>query len=116
MYIADALKDKVTLGTDMQNVLKEKAVYEELISKADEKTNVYPQNFMKYSTEDTNILAMNQANINNITDQKWASWLTTKADIEKEWAAYVSSVNSSGLEQNLQIRQKAYEEYLANLK
>ncbi|MFD1909311.1 hypothetical protein ACFSQ7_43230 [Paenibacillus rhizoplanae] len=37
MYIADALKDKVTLGSDMQNVLKEKAVYDELLNKADEK-------------------------------------------------------------------------------
>ncbi|ETT45606.1 ABC transporter substrate-binding protein [Paenibacillus sp. FSL P4-0338] len=116
MYIADALKDKVTLGSDMQNVLKEKAVYDELLNKADEKSNVYPQNFMKYSTEDTNTLAMNQANVNNITDQKWATWLTTKVDIEKEWAAYVASVNSSGLEQNLQIRQKAYDEYLSTLK
>lgn len=116
MYIADELKDKLKLGTDMQSVLKEKDIYTELLNKADPKTNIYPQTFMKYSTEDTNTLAMNQANINNITDQKWANWLTTKANIESEWDAYVASVNSSGLEQNLQIRQKAYEEYLSTLK
>ncbi|AIQ39553.1 ABC transporter substrate-binding protein [Paenibacillus sp. FSL R5-0912] len=116
MYIADELKDNLKLGTDMQSVLKEKDIYTELLNKADPKTNIYPQTFMKYSTEDTNTLAMNQANINNITDQKWANWLTTKANIESEWDAYVASVNSSGLEQNLQIRQKAYEEYLSTLK
>lgn len=112
MYIADDLKNKLTLGTDMQSVLKEKSVYNDLLAKADPKTNVYPQTFMKYSTEDINTMAMNQANINNITDQQWARWMMTDADIEKEWGEYIAKVNNSGLKQNLEIRQKAYEEYL----
>lgn len=116
MYVADDLKEKVTLGTDMQAVFKEKAIYNDLLAKADPKSNVYPQAFMKYSTEDTNTMAMNQANINNITDQEWARWMMTNADIEKEWDAYVDKVYKVGLKQNLEIRQKAYEEYLSTLK
>lgn len=116
MYVADDLKDKVTLGTDMQSVFKEKSVYNDLLAKADPKTNVYPQAFMKYSTEDINTMAMNQANITNVTDQQWAQWLTTKADIDKEWGAYVAKVNKVGLKQNLEIRQKAYDAYLSALK
>lgn len=115
-YIADSIQDKITLGTDMRSVLDEKAVYDELLNKADPKSNVYPQDFMKYTTEDINTLALNQANINNITDQKWAQWMTTGASIESEWDAYVKSVKDSGLSQNLEIRQRAYNEYLTTLK
>ncbi|MRN53735.1 extracellular solute-binding protein [Paenibacillus monticola] len=116
MYIADDLKSKLTLGTDMQSVLKEKSVYDDLLKKADPQTNVYPQVFMKYSMEDTNAMAMNQANINNITDQKWAQWMTTNVDIDSEWNEYVTSIETSGLAQNLEIRQKAYQEYLSTVK
>ncbi|WP_375533101.1 extracellular solute-binding protein [Paenibacillus terreus] len=115
-YIADDIQDKITLGTDMQSVLDEKAVYDDLLKKADQRSNVYPQDFMKYTTEEINTLALNQANINNITDQKWAQWMTTGANIESEWDAYVRSVYDAGLTQNLEIRQKAYDEYLTTLK
>ncbi|ULO09015.1 extracellular solute-binding protein [Paenibacillus sp. 19GGS1-52] len=116
MYIADDIKSKLILGTDMQSVLKEKSVYDDLLKKVDPLTNVYPQVFMKYSMEDTNAMAMNQANINNITDQKWAQWMTTNVDIDSEWNEYVTSIETSGLAQNLEIRQKAYQEYLSTVK
>ena len=110
MYISDNLK--LTLGTDMQAVGKEKAVYDSLLAKVDQKKDVYPQMFMKYSTEDNNTLAMNQANIKNITDSQWSKWMTGEGDIDKDWDSYVQSVKTAGLDQNLEIRQKAYEEYL----
>lgn len=112
-YIRDEMKKNLTLGEDMQRVIDEKSVYDELLSKADIKSNVYPQGFMKYTQEDTNTLAMNQANINNITDQTWAIWMTdAKKDIDAEWDDYVKKVNNVGMKQNLEIRQKAYEQYL----
>ena len=67
---------------------------------------------MKHSQEDTNALAMNQANIDNIVDQTWAAWMTDSSrDIDAEWDAYVESVKSAGLTQNLEIYQKAYDVY-----
>lgn len=112
MYIRDDLK--LTLGTDMQAVNEEKAVYDPLFEDLDPQ-DIYPALFMKYSADDTNTLAMNQANINNITDQTWSAWVSDSSrDIDAEWDAYVESVMSAGLSQNLEIRQAAFETYLAN--
>ena len=72
---------------------------------------------MKYSQEDINTMAVNQANIDNIVDQTAAAWMTDPSrDIDQEWDSYVQSVLDAGLEQNLEIRQKSYEEYLTTLK
>ena len=112
MYIRDDLQ--LTLGTDMQAVNEEKAVYDPLFEDLDPQ-DIYPALFMKYSADDTNTLAMNQANINNITDQTWSAWVSDSSrDIDAEWDAYVESVMSAGLSQNLEIRQAAFETYLAN--
>ena len=112
MYIRDDLP--LTLGTDMQAVNEEKSVYDPLFEDLDSQ-DIYPALFMKYSADDTNTLAMNQANINNITDQTWAAWISDSSrDIDAEWDAYVESVMSAGLSQNLEIRQAAFETYLAN--
>ena len=71
---------------------------------------------MKYSEADTNTLAMNQANIDNLTDQTWSAWVTDSSrDIDAEWDAYVQSVYDSGLSQNLTIRQTAFDNYLASM-
>lgn len=113
-YIKDGMN--ITLGEDMRTVTGEKQTYEEYWNKVDPKSNEYPQTFMKYSEEDTNTLAMNQANITNIFEQQTAAWVTGKGDIDKEWETYVESLNNAGMLQNLEIRQKAYDEYLKTLK
>lgn len=113
IYISDDLK--LTLGTDMQAVNKEKSVYDDLLAKADPKKDVYPQVFMKYSQDDTNTMAMNDANIGNVTST-WANWVAGKSDISKDWDGYVQKLSKAGLPQNISIRQKAYEEYLKTVK
>lgn len=117
LYIRDEMKTKLKLGTDMQAVTKEKSVYDDVLNTVDPKKNVYPQQFMKYSQDDTNTLAMNQANITNITDQTWSTWMTnSNKNIDSEWSAFVASLNNAGLTKNLEIRQKAYDEYLKTVK
>lgn len=69
--------------------------------------------FMKYSTDDQNTLAMDQANITTITDNQWALWLTGESDIDADWDSYVESVNNAGLQEDLAIRQTAYDNYMA---
>ena len=97
----------------MQRVKEEKSVYDDCLSAVDRNKDVFPQLFMKYTQEDTNSLAMNQANIDNIVDQTWSAWMTDSSrDIDAEWDSFVESVKNSGLTQNLEIRQKAYDEYL----
>lgn len=115
-YIRDEMQQKLKLGTDMIGALEEKSVYDADLKSVDPKSNLYPQNFMKYAQEDINTMAMNQANIDNIADQTAAAWLTDASrDIDAEWESYVNSLNSAGLSQNLTIRQKAYERYLGEM-
>lgn len=115
-YIRDEMQQKLKLGTDMIGALEEKSVYDADLKNVDPKSNLYPQNFMKYAQEDINTMAMNQANIDNIADQTAAAWLTDASrDIDAEWESYVNSLNSAGLSQNLTIRQKAYERYLGEM-
>ena len=69
--------------------------------------------FMKYSTDDQNTLAMDQANITTITHNQWALRLTGESDIDADWDSYVESVNNAGLQEDLAIRQTAYDNYMA---
>lgn len=113
IWVRDGLN--ITLGTDMQAVDAEKSVYDELFENLDT-NDIYPQMFMKYSEADTNTLAMNQANINNLTDQTWSAWVTDSTrDVDAEWDAYVQNVLNSGLSQNLEIRQAAFDQYLETM-
>lgn len=109
LYIRDDIK--IEMSQDMENALNERDVYEEALAKNNENI-YYPQLFMKYSDADQNTMAMNQANINNIIDNKWSLWITGEADIDADWDSYVEEVNGAGLNEVLQIRQAAFDKYL----
>lgn len=109
LYIRDDIT--IEMSEDMENALNERTVYEEALAKNNEDI-YYPQLFMKYTDEEQNTMAMNQANINNIIDNKWSLWITGEADIDAEWDSYVESVKSAGLDEVLKIRQAAFDTYL----
>jgi putative aldouronate transport system substrate-binding protein len=111
-YIADYLK--VTPDADQSEPETSRMPYRDQLKLYDPKTSIYPDTFMKYSTEDTQTLAMNQANISNICN-RWAVWLTGDGNIEAEWDAYVKSIYDAGLNKNLEIRQKAFDAYVKTL-
>ncbi len=116
-YIPDDMKDKLTMGEDMQRVNKEREPLEATLDRMEEVCETYPSKFITYSMDENADLAMNQANINNLVDQTYAGWLTDPSrDIEAEWDAYVQSVYDIGLTQNLEIRQAAYDRYLESVK
>ena len=115
-YIPDDMKDILTMGEDMQRVLEERKPLEATLDMMEEKCETYPSKFITYTTDENSDLAMAQANINNIVDQTYSAWLTEPSrNIEEEWDAYVQSVYDIGLTQNLEIRQAAYERYLASM-
>lgn len=115
-YIPDDMKDRLTMGEDMQRVLEERKPLEATLDMMEEKCETYPSKFITYTTDENSDLAMAQANINNIVDQTYSAWLTEPSrNIEEEWDAYVQSVYDIGLTQNLEIRQAAYERYLASM-
>ncbi len=112
MYIRPSTQ--IDMAQDMTFALREREVYDQALSKL--KTdpsdgNYYPQAFMKYSSDDTNTLAVNQANINNVTNNYWALWLTGLQDIDADWDSYVAEVKKAGLDECLSIRQKAFDAY-----
>ena len=112
MYIRRS--SEIEMAQDMTYALEERKVYDEVIAKAGA-SDTYPQMFMKYTEEDQNTMALTQANINNIIDNQWSLWMTGELDIESTWDSYVQNVNDAGLQQILEIRQAAFDEYQAAL-
>ncbi len=101
----------IEMAQDMTYALKEREYYNDIIAKADEMDS-YPQFMMKYTEDEQNTMAMTQASINGIIDNYWSLWMTGESDIDTDWDAYVQSVNDAGLQQVLEIRQKAFDVYL----
>lgn len=98
---------------DMTNATNERTVYADALAKATEK-DLYPYQFMKYSAEDENNMALMQANIDNVINNQWAIWMVGDEDIDATWDAYVENVKSAGLDDVLAIRQAAFDTYLSN--
>ncbi len=116
-YIPDDMKDRLTMGEDMERLLKEREPLDATLDMMEEKCETYPSKFIVYTTDENADRAMTQANISNIVNQTYAAWLTDSSrDIEAEWDDYVKSVYDIGLTQNLEIRQAAYERYLESIK
>ncbi len=101
----------IEMAQDMTYALKEREYYNDIIAKADEMDS-YPQFMMKYTEDEQNTMAMAQASINGIIDNYWSLWMTGESDIDADWDTYIQSVNDAGLQQVLEIRQKAFDVYL----
>jgi putative aldouronate transport system substrate-binding protein len=78
-------------------------------------SNHYPEGFIKYSTDDFQTLGIMEANIGNI-EQRYAAWITGDGNIEAEWGSYVQSAIDAGLNKCIEIREKALNAYIQNLK
>lgn len=108
-YIPDSLE--LTLGTDMQEVLGQSEPLAEALE-VDPEKDVFPGMFIKYSTMDNNTMSLNNTNVMNLAESSFAKWVT-KGGIEAEWDTYVKESEKAGLNQNLEIMQKYYDEYMS---
>ncbi len=109
MYIRRA--SEVNMPQDMTNATNERKAYADALAKATTE-DMYPDMFMKYSSEDENNMALLQANIDNVINNQWAVWMVGEQDIDSTWDAYVQSVYDAGLQEVLDIRQAAFDTYL----
>ncbi|WP_169173030.1 extracellular solute-binding protein [Bifidobacterium oedipodis] len=68
--------------------------------------------YVRPNTEDTNILQNNNTAIANYANNQLAKWVQS-GGVDKEWDSYVSKVSepSLGLDENIQIWQKWYDQY-----
>ena len=112
MYIRQAAR--IDMAPDMTNALNERKVYASVLAKLKTDSSdgdYYPQQFMKYTADDINTMAVMQANVTNIIDNYWALWLTGQSDIDADWDSYVKSVDDAGLQKILKIRQASFNTY-----
>nr|WP_245891177.1 extracellular solute-binding protein [Desmospora activa] len=108
MYISDSLE--LELGTDMQEVVEQTKPLQVAFDLIDEKKDIFPGTFIKYSEEDNNMLSLRNTELMNLTMSKFSQWVT-KGGIESEWDGYVDQLTKMGLQDNMAIMQKYYDEY-----
>lgn len=109
-YISDDIK--LTLGTDMQEVLTHSEALKPALSNVNPAEDIYPSVFIKYSSQDNNTMSLNNTNLMNLANTNFAKWVTS-GGIEQEWDSYVKEAEKAGLPQNLEIMQRYFEEYKA---
>lgn len=109
MYIADSLN--LTLGKDMQEVLMQSEPLKDALS-VDTEQDVFPGMFIKYSTADNNAMSLSNTNVMNLANTSFAKWVT-KGGVEAQWDEYVKQSKKAGLDQNLEIMQKYYDDYMS---
>ncbi|MNI98380.1 hypothetical protein D3C73_1572150 [compost metagenome] len=73
--------------------------------------DIYPGTFVKYSNDDNNVMSLNNTNIMNLANTTFAKWVT-KGAIEAEWDSYVKESQKAGIDKNLEIMQKYYDEFV----
>ncbi|MEJ8304139.1 extracellular solute-binding protein [Saccharibacillus sacchari] len=110
MYISDSLK--LELGTDMQSVGAQTEPLKAALDGIDKEKDVLPSMFIKYSVEDNNAMSLNNTAMLSLTMSKWAEWIT-KGGVEDQWAGYVDNVKKTGVDRNIEIIQKYYDDYMS---
>jgi putative aldouronate transport system substrate-binding protein len=108
MYIADDLK--LELGADMQSVGAQTEPLMDAINAIDKDNEVLPSMFIKYSKEDNSKLSLNNTNLMTLALAKYSQWIT-KGGVDKEWDSYVKNAKKTGVQENIKIMQKYYDDF-----
>ncbi|NRG39308.1 extracellular solute-binding protein [Rathayibacter sp. VKM Ac-2835] len=107
--LAGWIPDSVTLNGDWnRDDLREvDDVYAEQYSHYDHVRDVMPD-YVRLSAEDATIVANNDTAVLNYAMQKTSQWIA-EGGVDEEWDEYVSQLTSIGLDQNVELWQKAYD-------
>jgi putative aldouronate transport system substrate-binding protein len=101
---------EVVLPTDLQEAVDQAEPLQAALENMDLDKDVYPGQFIKMSQEDLSTVALNNTNVLNLAMTKWAEWITS-GGVEQQWDDYVNQLNGLGLEQNVEIHQRYFDEY-----
>ena len=107
IYIRDDLD--VQLGPDLQQAAEQTKPYDDILDKMEEDNDVLPWSFLKFNESDATTLSNNTALMNYGMSQ-YSTWITS-GGVEEGWDAYVDTMNGYGLQQNIELVQKAFDEY-----
>ncbi len=98
----------VTLPTDLAEAVEQSVPLADAVANVDVDEDVLPP-YLKMSTEDLSTLALNNSAILNLSQTKFAEFVTS-GGIDAGWDAYVEQLEASGLTQNVELYQKYYDE------
>jgi putative aldouronate transport system substrate-binding protein len=110
MFISDSLE--VDLPIDMKQVLDESKPLQSAIDNIDKKKDLYPS-FVEFSPDENSTIIRNNTSLMNIAMPKFGLWIT-EGGIDAEWDAYVEKFQSNGMQKNVEIMQKYYDEIIIN--
>lgn len=110
MWIRDDIE--VELPTDLQEATEETVPLKPAFDALDVEKNIYPSEFIKMTAEDLNAMALVNTTMLNTTMTKFAEWVT-KGGIDAQWDAYTTTVEGSGVNDNIAKMQKYYDDYMA---
>lgn len=108
MYIRDDLE--LELGEDMTATLEQLEPLNETIESIDTEQDVLPASLLKYSTDDINMMSINDTDMINTAITYFGQWIT-EGGVEDQWDQYVSEIEGSGIDQNLEIMQETFNNY-----
>lgn len=104
-YVSREYEENIIASAALSEKLDEDAVYRPYFR--DEK-DVYPP--MLYTAEDSASMGIYTTDINNIVFEKMAFWISGEGDVEREWEAYLQSLDNVGLPALMEIYTKYWEE------
>jgi len=112
MFIDESLE--VELGKDMQDVDEQQKPFKAIFDDLDVLNEAFPGMFLKYNDEDNNTMSLINTDFMNIAMSKFGDWIT-EGGIDSEWDSYVEEIEKIGLSTNLDIIQRYYDEYKAEV-
>lgn len=99
----------IKLPSDLIEVQEQEKVLEPVLSQMDVKKDIIPRS-LKFTPEDQDTLSMNNTNILNTAMTKFSSWIT-KGGVDAEWKSYVDTLDKAGINDNVKIYQKSYDDF-----
>ena len=99
----------IKLPSDLIEVQEQEKVLEPVLSQMDVKKDIIPRS-LKFTPEDQDTLSMNNTNILNTAMTKFSSWITT-GGVDAEWKSYVDTLDKAGINDNVKIYQKSYDDF-----
>jgi putative aldouronate transport system substrate-binding protein len=64
------------------------------------------------TSEQAEAVTDKQSVINTYASEMFAKWVTGAADVEADWDSYVAEMDNKGLQDVLEVRQQAYDDYV----
>ncbi|THV40887.1 extracellular solute-binding protein [Glycomyces buryatensis] len=105
---------EVTLPTDLAESAEQGEPLTDVLANIDPATEIWPGELIKMNAEDSSRLSLLHTDLLGPAMQRWATWIT-EGGVESEWDAYTAELEGLGLTEAVEIHQRYYDDYQANL-